>query len=229
MRLDKVLLLGFSWTLRLGLLFMPLLPGKAIGETTPAAPASRIAYDIPAQSLGPALKDYAEATGVQVLFEAALAAGRRSAGVEGMLAPDDALLILLTGSGLVSRRTDVDAFTILPMSGAAAAIEASIPADAHFFGALQAGILDALCRREDTRPGTYRAALQFWIAPNGNVQRATLLASTGNPRRDAAVANVLATMGAYTFPPARMPQPVTMIVAPQSLAGGDECNSRRRP
>jgi hypothetical protein len=51
-----------------------------------------------------ALDAYAAATGLQVLYDGALAAGRRSNAVSGVLMPDVALRVLLEETGLSRSR-----------------------------------------------------------------------------------------------------------------------------
>ncbi|WP_157449867.1 STN domain-containing protein [Bradyrhizobium sp. ARR65] len=187
-----------------------------------------IVYDIPSQDLTKAVTAYAAQTGVQVLYEAALTAGRRSGAVKGTLSPDAALQLLLVGSGLIARRTDVDAITITAASPeTAAAMLGQIPPDQRFLGALQAGLRTALCRSDETRPGAYRIALQLWFDPNNKIERAVLLGSTGDSRRDAALTSVLHGMAIGTVPPAGMAQPVTLTILPRSPLQGDECAGGR--
>lgn len=202
-------------------------PAAAAGQGDKAGQAGLVSFDIPAQPLNAALTAYGAATGLQMLYNSALADGRRSEGVTGTLTPDAALRALLAGSGLVGHRTDIDAITIAPASPqrAAGATPAVVP-DARFLGALQAGILEALCRRGETRPGSYRLALQLWISPDGAIRRAVLLGSTGSAGRDAALAGALQDLAIGMAPPAGMPQPVTMTIVPKALREGQECASR---
>ena len=64
------------------------------------------AYDIAAQPLGDALREYSEVSGRQILFATELVKGRRSASVRGRMSPDRALSRLLKGSGLVPELVD---------------------------------------------------------------------------------------------------------------------------
>ncbi len=59
-----------------------------------------IALDIPAQSLGAALRQFAEQTGLQLVYETELAAGLHSPRVQGQLTTREALQKLLDGTGL---------------------------------------------------------------------------------------------------------------------------------
>ena len=204
-------------SLQLGVLFCGLWLGfSAVAQENTGSLGSAV-FDIPAQNLAEALKAYAAAAGVQVLYESALTVGRRSAAVKGTLTPDAALQALLAGSGLVSRRTDVDAFTIAlaPEEAVAVTALAAVP-NPHFLGALQADILGALCRNAETRPGSYRTAIQLWLTPAGTIQRATLLSSTGDEHRDAAFVDVLREVRVKAVPPADViGQPITMVILPR--------------
>lgn len=101
-----------------------ILNGPA--DTAPPAARSRtgdgIAFDIPAQALDTAIARYFRVTGVQLLYDSALAAGRRSTSVRGRHAAPDALRLLLAGTGLVARYTNTGAATIV-----AARIETPAP------------------------------------------------------------------------------------------------------
>jgi hypothetical protein len=217
-------------------LFGAFIVGAAISSIRPAGaegqavPSQKLlAYDIPSEGLAAALRAYADVSGVQVLYETALTAGRRSAAVKGTFPPDAALQLLLAGSGLVGRHTDLDAVTILPGPPEPMSVSrTSVLPDAGFLGALQAGILDALCRSDDTQPGLYRLAVQLWIAPDGSVRRVALLGSTGDAHRDTAIATALETISVGTAPPGGMRGPVTMVITPRSASGGEECPGRRR-
>lgn len=167
-----------------------------------------IVYNIPSQDLAKAINAYVAASGVQVLYDASLTAGRPSAAVIGTLSPEIALQRLLGGSGLVARRTDFDAITIAALDKVAATSP-----DPRFLGALQAGILGALCRTDETRPGTYRMALQVWFDRENNIARSMLLGSTGDSRRDAAVTHALSDLALAVAPPAGMAQPVPLCRA----------------
>jgi iron complex outermembrane receptor protein len=79
------------------------LGGARAAETWP---------DIPAQDLASALAQLSRADGIELLFDPALAAGRRAPAVSGSLAPDQALSRLLARSDLTFRRSAGGAFVI---------------------------------------------------------------------------------------------------------------------
>lgn len=86
----------------------------ALGAATRAAdaqePAARTrleprAFDIPAQPLSGALRDYARQAEVALAAPPALVEGKRSSAVRGDFAPEEALKRLLQGTGLQATRT----------------------------------------------------------------------------------------------------------------------------
>ena len=181
-------------------------------------------FDIPAQELDKALDVFRAAAGVQIFYETTLTAGRRSREVKGSFAPGRALQTLLGGTGLLARHTDIDAFAILP--GRAEPDRTETPAsqpDGRFVSALQNGVLDLLCRSSQTRPGRYQAALELWIAPGGAIQRSVLIASTGDAALDIALLRALQGGSINATPPANVPQPFTLTVAPRPPSETGDC------
>jgi len=90
--------------------------------------------NIPAQSLGPALKAFAQARDIQVLYLSEAVKDIRTGGAVGELTTDEALIQLLSGTGLTYRYVSDKAITILPTSeasraGAAPAQPATAPAN----------------------------------------------------------------------------------------------------
>ena len=181
-------------------------------------------FDIPAQELDQALSVFRTAAKVHIFYETALTAGRRSREVRGSFSPGRALQTLLGETGLLVRRTDVDAFAILP--GRAEPDRAQAPAshpDGRFVSALQNGVLDLLCRNSETRPGRYRVALELWIAPTGAIQRSMLMASTGDVALDTALLRALQGGSIHAAPPANVAQPFILTVAPRAPSETGDC------
>ena len=185
------------------------------------------AFDIPSQSLEAALDAYGTASRMQVLYETALTAGRRSAAVQGLFTREAALRQLLGGTGLVFSLTGEQAFTLVPAAPPAPAVlPASAVAYRSFLGWVQAGVMTALCRHAETRPGPARLAFQFCIGDAGDIRAPRLLASTGEAGRDVAVTAALAALALGRSPPSGMPQPVTMVLN-ADRADGDPCGASR--
>lgn len=192
-------------------------------STSPGAP---VTYEIAAQDLGAAIKAYVRASGAQVFFETALTAGRRSMEVKGRFTASEALRLLLTGTGLTASRTDIDAFIIAPIpeQDAVSSMSTARP-DSRFMKALQTGVLDALCRQAQTRPGGYKAVIELWIAPPGIVQRSALIGSTGDTERDRALLRNLQGAPISATPPPGMRQPFVMTIGQRAPRETGDCAS----
>lgn len=85
-----------------------------VAQSAPAATAQRpaVMLDIPAQPLDSALTILAERTGLTMLFTSATVAGLRSTGISGQYRPENALSLMLSGTGLTFRPAGIDAVTI---------------------------------------------------------------------------------------------------------------------
>jgi len=154
-------------------------------------------FDIDEQSLASALRAFGEQSGIAVLFDDALVAGRLSRGVHGTASLPDAPAMARDGSPSLGQG---DAFLI------------------------QASIAQALCARQDTRPGGFRLALQLWIDGSGTVERASALAPSDDPARDR---RVLAAVRSVRLPPRLSGMsPVTVLLVP-SPASNDPCRGVR--
>ncbi len=169
-------------------------------------------YAIPSQDLKAALNAYAETSGLQVLYETSLVAGRVSGAVTGHHLSMAALDKLLSGTGLVGRRTDIDAVTVVVRPQERA--EPLSDQQRIFLGHVQAGIIGELCNSVETRSRDYRIAVQLWLTDYGTVRRAKLLSSTGSFRRDDAIAQALQRLSIGAVPPPGMRQPLTMALLP---------------
>ena len=79
-----------------------------------AEPAQKAAvqFHIPKQKLIPALTDYAQQTGVQLLYNAELAEALSTSGISGSYAPQQALTTLLKGTGITYRYVDKNIITL---------------------------------------------------------------------------------------------------------------------
>ncbi|MGX9428575.1 TonB C-terminal domain-containing protein, partial [Bradyrhizobium sp. LeoA1S1] len=91
--------------------------------------------------------------------------------------------------------------------------------ESAYFAELQNSVERALCRNDDTRLGTYRAAFQVWIEESGRIRALHLLGSTGNESLDAAITTRI-TSDTVVPPPRDLPQPITIILRAASSNGG---------
>jgi hypothetical protein len=175
-------------------------------------------FDIDAQPLAGALRAYSETTGIAVLFDDAVVAGKGSPGLHGDADPRDALRILLVGSGLTAHFTSMNAFTVnaIPATapegdGTAPSAQAVAENDAV---ELQRAIEKVLCVRADTRPGTFRLAMQVWVDGTGHIADAVALAPSGDDERDSHV--VAAVRTAQVASRLAAGSPFTVLLAPSS-------------
>jgi len=206
------------------------------GQGERAREAPRVQFSIPGQPLVTALQAYSQASGVQVLYESGLAAGRRSAPVEGEFSAEAALQILLAGTGLAIRYAGASAITLaraptedLPPSFAPVVPDLSLdtlrvpgPADARdrlgdYRERIQSDIQNALKRNARARKGNYSVAVRLWVDGSRTVQRAELFRSTGDPERDAAIAGALRGLVVSQDTPANLPQPIRIMIVVKQL------------
>lgn len=216
-----------------GLFSLGMFWACAVSAQT-AQPASRAWFDIPSQPLASALDAYSKATGVVIAYNGNLAVGRVSNPVKGQLDPQQAILLLLQGSGLIADYTASDAVVVVPAPNetsvtrspsviAQAALSQQSAIERRYSALLQERLNNALCAQRATRPGTYRAAISLWLGPSGSVTRVKLLATTGDPQRDTAIAEAARRVSAGEAPPAQMTQPFTMVILPRASGGTVDC------
>jgi TonB family protein len=179
-----------------------------------------IPFDIPAQPLPSALDAFSAASGYQILTANIGSPAPRSSSVKGVLAPRAALSKLIAGTGVAVEFTAAGAVVLTPVVRSAPSGFADPPPlrpdMAAYDAVLQRGIFGALCRNVTIWPGAYRAALDVWIASTGQVDRAELLDTTGDPERDR---RILAALRASVFaaPPPGLPQPTTVVIMPKAM------------
>ncbi|MGC6370850.1 secretin and TonB N-terminal domain-containing protein [Pseudomonas sp. K2I15] len=192
---------------------------------------AEVILDLPAQNLDNALQAFSRATGMAVLVDRELTRGRRSIGVHGRYSAQQALGLLLTGSGLMARYARSDAFTLQvpevsqpattrgPKAGNAARINNS------YATALQQAIERSLCRSPLTRPGSFRALVQVWVNGDGAIEHSRLVSSTGDLQRDEALVRGLAATRVERSAPSSLRLPVTLLLMPDSTGTRMECTA----
>lgn len=209
------------------LVLLLLLAGGRVAQ----AESPLLLLNLPAQDLEHALQAYSRATGMAVLVDRELTRGRRSISVRGRFTPQEALAMLLTGSGLMARYARSDAFTLqLPevsqppaTRGAAARNAARI--NNSYATALQQAIETSLCRSPLTRPGSFRALVQVWVNPQGLIEHSRLVSSTGDEQRDEALVRNLGTARVERPAPSSLRQPVTLLLMPDTTGTRMECTA----
>ena len=209
------------------LVLLLLLAGGRVAQ----AESPLLLLNLPAQDLEHALQAYSRATGMAVLVDRELTRGRRSISVRGRFTAQEALAMLLTGSGLMARYARDDAFTLqLPAvsqppatRGAAARNAARI--NNSYATALQQAIETSLCRSPLTRPGSFRALVQVWVNPQGLIEHSRLVSSTGDEQRDEALVRNLGTTWVERPAPSSLRQPVTLLLMPDTTGTRMECTA----
>ena len=209
------------------LVLLLLLAGGRMAQ----AESPLLSLNLPAQDLEHALQAYSRATGMAVLVDRELTRGRRSIGVRGRFTAQEALAMLLTGSGLMARYARSDAFTLQtpqvsqppPTKGAAARSAARI--NNSYATALQQAIETSLCRSPLTRPGSFRALVQVWVNPDGVIEHSRLVSSTGDEQRDEALVRSLSAARVQRPAPSSLRQPVTLLLMPDTTGMRMECTA----
>jgi hypothetical protein len=189
-----------------------------------------IAFNIPPQPLATALEIYARISSREVLYEGALAAGRRSSLVEGVYTPEAALQILLAGTGLWADFKDANFFVV---GLASTAKPASAPAGRRsaehmrYYGRLQASLKTAFCGT-DVLPDGDRVAARLWVGQSGQVLQVKKLAPAGSVELDRQVEAVLRGLTLGGPPPADFAQPITIVIMPSAPDAMQGCDTSRR-
>ncbi|MBC2385488.1 TonB-dependent outer membrane receptor [Pseudomonas sp. WS 5106] len=199
--------------------------------TAAQAQSPLLALNLPAQDLEHALQAYSRATGMAVLVDRELTRGRRSIGVRGRFTAQEALAMLLTGSGLMARYARNDAFTLQlpevspPPAARGAAARNAARINNSYATALQQAIEASLCRSPLTRPGSFRALVQVWVNPDGWIEHSRLVSSTGDEQRDEALVRSLGTTQVERPAPSSLRQPVTLLLMPDTTGTRMECTA----
>ncbi len=194
----------------------------AIAATGLDAADARFRFDIPAQPVETALAAYVAVTGVETIYDSELLGARRSTAVKGVLAADVALRILLEGSGLSEISTG-NAFAVVDIPRGPRYGGARLSEFGPYYSSLQTAIARSFCRHTETVPGNFRAVIRFFIGSSGELRNFRLLNSTGDLNRDSLIADELRGV-VVEAPPAAMPQPVTMMIAPRAAARTGDCD-----
>jgi hypothetical protein len=209
--------------------FLPGLAGALATENETAPASGRVSFNIPSQQLSTALEIYARVSSREVLYDGALAVGRRSGQVEGRYTPEEALQILLAGTGLWADFKDAD-FFVVGLSPTEKPVGASTDAPStdrmRYYGRLQASLKTAFCG-SNVLPDGERVAARLWIGQWGEVLQARTLASTGSSTQDRQVEAILRGLRLGASPPADFAQPVTIVIMPSAPEAQHECQGVR--
>lgn len=197
-----------------------------------------INFDLPAQTLAGALSQYAFVTQQPVLYPSEMAAGRTSTAVQGRYRAEEALQMLLTGTGLAAEKVHLeegDAVVLKESAETPPAAATTLPTlDAMlnhrgYPGLVQLRVLQALCADARVAPGHYGALFRFRIDEGGALQDAHLLDSTGDPTRDRALLGILQHIHLDGPPPRELAQQaMTMAVLPDGADVRPACGGARQ-
>jgi outer membrane biosynthesis protein TonB len=69
--------------------------------------------------------------------------------------------------------------------------------------------------------------LKFTIDENGQVRQARVVGTTGNGERDRDILRTLGGISLASSPPADLPQPIMMVILPESSGASLNCVSLR--
>lgn len=201
----------------------------AVQAGSPSIVSSRqYTFDIDAQPLGDALVAYSGVTGIETLYDSAVARGHGSAPVKGAFNAVDALRAMLVGTGLSARPIAQDAVTIelqpTPVR-AAASPEHDNNDRRGYYGVIQASIARAFCSSDLVQPGAYRAIVKFSVTAMGQIRQPSLIGTTGRDDRDRMILRTLDGMSMAVPPPADLQQPIMMVILPRSSGAALNCGA----
>lgn len=177
-------------------------------------------FVIPAQPLDQALAAFSVSTGLQMLYDSSLAAGRRSSPVSGAMQPREALVLMLAGTGLTARFTSAgavviyagstSAVTLNPITATAAPVvgRAGVNAEARAYAeAVQRQTIEALRQDAGLSGGDYALSVRLWVSEQGAARRVEILRGSSDAGRDADFM-ALASGLRFPVPPPDLPQPM---------------------
>ncbi|EGD58724.1 TonB-dependent receptor [Novosphingobium nitrogenifigens DSM 19370] len=109
--------------------FRRTLAGTALATTMLGAPglataAQTTGFNVPAQDVAAAVRQFGRQSHVQIVVAGRVAQGRRTHAIAGAMSVDEALAHMLAGTGLSARKSGEDAYVIVPNADEAAAIPA---------------------------------------------------------------------------------------------------------
>lgn len=199
-----------------------LLAGLAVAVSAGAADENPRRFDIAAQPLDQALGAFSVATGLPMLYDSALAAGKRSSAVSGEMRPREALALLLGGSGLSARFTQggavvvyagsASAVTLNPITAVAAPVIGGArddPAARNYAETVQRRIVERLRGDQALSSGDYVLTARLWVGEEGEAQRVEIITGSGDATRDQSFLSAAMAMQ-FPAPPSTLPQPMRM-------------------
>lgn len=211
------------------------LIGSAHASPEPLPPRV-FSLSLERKPLPSALSAFSTQTGIQIIYDTPIAAGRLSAPVNGRFDAPGALEQLLSGTGLVARQLVPNAYTLVPEHGgspdAAAGspatatalalptvrVEAPEPQDHRLYAmTVQYAIQAALQQDPSLHQENFGGALLLvWLNAGGGVQQSAFRVSTGDAGVDAGIASAVRKVTVGQAPPGDLPQPVYVHILAQT-------------
>lgn len=106
-----------------------------------------------------------------------------------------------------------DGFGLVGRPGGRDLLASGGSAFAWYGGIVKDEILGRLGDDPKVRSGSYSVAVRVWVRQNGEIERASLVGSTGDKERDRAIERVLTQLTRLSQPPpANMPQPINLKI-----------------
>jgi TonB family protein len=82
----------------------------------------------------------------------------------------------------------------------------------RYAGLVQSQVQGALRREDKTRYGRYHISVRLWLGASGQVTRAQIASSSGDPAVDSAITGLLSGLSFGEAPPVGMPQPINLRI-----------------
>jgi hypothetical protein len=235
----RVLALAICLTLQCAI---PMQDARAEDRGQAGSASTRpMHYELPAQSLADALDAFGRMTRILIIAHTPMLADRTSGPVNGVYPAQDALQLLLAGTGLQASFSGEDEVVIeltppvmqrslsdtpKPLAINASAIDGVMVGGDYraYVAMIQTRLTEALCRTPLARPGDYRLMAQLRIDDMGAVVQSKIGESTGMPQRDAAIAQAISTLVFDSPPPPGFPEPVTILLRPPGSGVDTDCS-----
>jgi len=205
-----------------------LLPWWPVAATfanerqTTQSDKTQFEFDIAAQPLEMALRQYIQTTGLNVLVDSKLTSRQHSPGAQGLFTAEQALRQLIAHSGLDAHYASSRTFTLLPRAQQHKPAQPVTPATleaSEFVAAFQRSLEKVICHSSLLPEGNYRMLVQIWLNPRSTVDTIRLVKPTDNPARDKQVLDAVRSL-AFPASAGRLPQPITLLLLPDNISSG---------
>ncbi len=207
--------------LLVALLFASAASAQSSGAQSSGDVGEPMTVQMAAEPLDAALARFSRISGVQMLYDSNLTAGRRSAAVVGRYPPRELLMRLLEGTGLRARFMAGGSVVIAPAMPADMTLEtlrvqappllgASRPDERSlaYVRRVQRDVTEALQAEAAALKGGYRISLRLWVAPDGRIVRTEPIEASRSPALDAAFRARIEGVQVGERPPETLPQPL---------------------